>query len=297
LNAASAEPNFEIRYRVFDIRSSGLYLRPMNRPTLVREIYRKKSFLCVGLDTEISKLPAHLRERPDAVLEFNRRIIDATRDLCVAYKPNLAFYEALGPAGWQILADTVAYIGNEHFIIADAKRGDIGNTSRMYAEAFFEKLGCSAITVAPYMGEDSVAPFLGFPDKWAIVLALTSNRGSADFQLTGQVGDDGDRLYEKVLRRVQTWGTPANLMFVVGATHPEAFARVRELAPDHFLLVPGVGAQGGDLAAICRYGLIPDCGLLVNASRSILYASGGEDFADAARAEAQRMQEEMAKLL
>jgi orotidine-5'-phosphate decarboxylase len=268
----------------------------MNRAALVAEIFRKKSFLCVGLDTELARIPVHLRSRPDAILEFNRRIVDATRDLCVAYKPNLAFYEALGPDGWKVLADTIEYIGHEHFIIADAKRGDIGNTSRMYAEAFFQRLGCDAVTVAPYMGEDSVTPFLDFPGKWVVLLALTSNRGSADFQQLAN-GGEGRKLFEEVLLRAQAWGRPDNLMFVVGATHPEAFARVRELAPDHFLLVPGVGAQGGDLAAICRHGLNRDCGLLVNASRSILYASPGEDFAEKARAEAAALQQEMAGVL
>jgi orotidine-5'-phosphate decarboxylase len=214
----------------------------------------------------------------------------------VAYKPNLAFYESLGPAGWHTLAKTVDYIGNQHFIIADAKRGDIGNTSRMYAEAFFSKLNFDAVTVAPYMGEDSVTPFLGFEGKWVILLALTSNKGSTDFQ-RDRLEDGGAQLWEKVLRRAQDWGTPDNLMFVVGATHPEAFIRVREIAPKSFLLVPGVGAQGGDLAAICQHGLTRDCGLLVNASRSILYASSGEDFAEKARAEAMKMQQEMADLL
>jgi orotidine-5'-phosphate decarboxylase len=268
----------------------------MNRATLVSEIFRKKTFLCVGLDTELAKVPQHLLHLEDPVLEFNRQIIDATRDLCVAYKPNIAFYEALGPNGWHTLAKTVQYIGKEHLIIADAKRGDIGNTSRMYAEAFFNQLGCDAVTVAPYMGEDSVGPFLGFPDKWAIVLALTSNKGSNDFQLDW-LEDSRQPLWEKVLHRTQTWGTPENLMFVVGATHPEAFLRVREIAPDHFLLVPGVGAQGGDLAAICHNGLTRDGGLLINASRSILYASSGEDFAQKATEEAKRLQQEMKLLL
>ncbi len=268
----------------------------MDRKTLVSEIFRKKSFLCVGLDTEPARLPLHLQGRPDAIFEFNRQIIDATRDLCVAYKPNLAFYEALGSAGWQAFERTVEYIGKQHFIIADAKRGDIGNTSRLYASAFFERLGCDAVTVAPYMGEDSVAPFLDFPGKWAIVLALTSNKGSADFQ-QHRLENGGEQVWENVLQTVQHWGTPENLMFVVGATHPEAFARVRALVPDHFLLVPGVGAQGGDLAAICRHGLTREGGLLVNAARSIIYASSGTDFAAAARVEAHRMQEEMADLL
>ena len=272
------------------------YLRPMHRDQLVSAIFQKKSFLCVGLDTELSKIPRHLREIPDPVFAFNKAIIDATRDLCVAYKPNLAFYEALGPSGWITLQKTVEYIGNEHFTIADAKRGDIGNTSRMYAEAFFNQLHFDAVTIAPYMGADSVTPFLGFSGKWAILLALTSNAGSADFQQHKLVATD-EPLWEEVLHRAQGWGSPENLMFVVGATHPEAFARVRELAPDSFLLVPGVGAQGGDLAAICRYGLTKECGLLVNASRSILYASDGEDFAERAREEAKRMQEAMAGLL
>lgn len=268
----------------------------MNRATLVSEIFQKKTFLCVGLDTERSKIPSHLLGHEDPVFEFNRQIIDATRDLCVAYKPNLAFYEALGPAGWQTLARTIEYIGNQHFIIADAKRGDIGNTSRMYAEAFFNQLGCDAVTIAPYMGEDSVAPFIGYADKWAIVLALTSNQGSNDFQ-RDQLEATQHPLWEKVLQRTQNWGTPENLMFVVGATHPEAFIRVRELAAEHFLLVPGVGAQGGDLAAICKHGMNSDCGLLVNASRSILYAASGEDFALKARAEAKRLQQEMETIL
>lgn len=268
----------------------------MNRKTLVKKIREKQTFLCVGLDPEISKLPPHLLDARDPVFEFCKQIIDATRSHCVAYKPNLAFFEALGAKGFQTFAKVVKYIGNQHFIIADAKRGDIGNTSRMYAEAFFQKMKCDAITIAPYMGEDSVKPFLEFKNKWAIVLALTSNRGSADFQTTVQA-DTGEPLFEKVLRRVQQWGTPDNLMFVVGATHPEAFRRVREICPKNFLLVPGVGAQGGDLEAIARAGLTRDCGLLVNASRSILYASSGLDFAEAAAAEAQKLQLQMAGLL
>lgn len=272
------------------------YLCDMNRTTLVSEIFSKKTFLCVGLDAELSKIPKHLQGSEDPVFDFNRQIIDATRTYCVAYKPNLAFYEALGPKGWETLQKTIQYIGNEHFIIADAKRGDIGNTSRMYAEAFFNQLGCDAVTIAPYMGEDSVTPFLGFADKWAILLALTSNQGSNDFQ-RHWLEDSRQPLWENVLSRSQDWGTPQNLMFVVGATHPEAFVRVREIAPEHFLLVPGVGAQGGDLKAICQYGMTSDCGLLVNASRSILYASSGEDFAQKASEEAQRLQQEMEMLL
>ena len=268
----------------------------MNRATLVSEIFRKKTFLCVGLDTELSKIPPHLLGSEDPILEFNRQIIDATRALCVAYKPNIAFYEALGPNGWHTLARTLEYIGDQHFIIADAKRGDIGNTSRMYAEAFFNQLGCDAVTVAPYMGEDSVGPFLGFEGKWAILLALTSNQGSNDFQ-RDWLEDSRQAVWEKVLQRSQQWGTPENLMFVIGATHPEAFIRVREIAPEHFLLVPGVGAQGGDLAAISEHGMNQDCGLLVNASRSILYASSGEDFAQKASEEAKRLQQTMKMLL
>jgi orotidine-5'-phosphate decarboxylase len=268
----------------------------MDRSKLVSEIFRKKSFLCVGLDTELSKIPAFLRQSDDPVFEFNRAIINATKDLCVAYKPNLAFYEAMGPSGWETLAKTVSYIGPSHFIIADAKRGDIGNTSRMYAEAFFHQLACDAVTVAPYMGADSVTPFLGFDGKWAIVLVLTSNTGSADFQ-KAWLEDSRQPLWEKVLEQAHTWGTPCDTMFVVGATHPEAFARVRQIAPDHFLLVPGVGAQGGDLESICQYGMNGDVGLLVNSSRSILYASSGPDFAQKAREEAQRLQAEMEKLM
>ena len=272
------------------------YFCAMNRTELVAEIFRKKSFLCVGLDTEWSKIPAHLLTAEDPVFEFNRQIIDATRDYCVAYKPNLAFYEALGPSGWVSFAKTIEYIGHQHFIIADAKRGDIGNTSRMYAEAFFQRMDCDAVTVAPYMGEDSVAPFLGFPGKWAIVLVHTSNQGSQDFQREW-LEDSRMPLWENVLVKTQEWGTPENLMFVVGATHPESFIRVRELAPDHFLLVPGVGAQGGDLASICEHGMNRDCGLLINASRSIIYASNGTDFALKASAEAKRLQSEMEILL
>lgn len=268
----------------------------MNRSQLVAEIFRKKTFLCVGLDTEWSKIPDHLLSTQDPVFEFNRQIIDATRDYCVAYKPNLAFYEALGPNGWISLAKTIEYIGRQHFIIADAKRGDIGNTSRMYAEAFFQRMNCDAVTIAPYMGEDSVAPFLGFPGKWAIVLALTSNLGSQDFQREW-LEDSRLSLWEKVMVKTQEWGSSENLMFVVGATHPESFIRVREIAPEHFLLVPGVGAQGGDLAEICQHGLNKDCGLLINASRSIIYASSGADFALKAGEEAKRLQSEMEKIL
>lgn len=264
----------------------------MTRAELVAQIRRKKSFVCVGLDTEWSKIPAHLLETEDPVFEFNKAIIDATRDLCVAYKPNLAFYEALGIQGWLSLQKTIDYIGKEHFTIADAKRGDIGNTSRLYAQTFFETYSFDSVTVAPYMGADSVQPFLDFPNKWVILLALTSNEGSNDFQFAQQ--EESIPLYEKVMRKAMSWGSPENLMFVVGATHPEKFADIRRIAPTHFLLVPGVGAQGGDLAALCQYGLTEDIGLLVNASRGIIYAGSGLDFAEKARAAAQDIQQQMA---
>lgn len=267
----------------------------MNRAALIAQIRRKKSFLCVGLDTEWSKIPAHLLETEDPIFEFNKAIIDATRDLCVAYKPNLAFYEAHGPQGWQSLQKTIAHIGEEHFTIADAKRGDIGNTSRLYAQTFFETYTFDSVTVAPYMGADSVQPFLDFPNKWVILLALTSNEGSSDFQLGLQ--DQSMPLYEKVMRKAMNWGTPENLMFVVGATHPDKFADIRRIAPDHFLLVPGVGTQGGDLEALCKFGLNADIGLLVNASRGIIYAGTGLDFADKARAAAMEIQQQMATFI
>jgi orotidine-5'-phosphate decarboxylase len=267
----------------------------MNRQELVAQIRQKKSFLCVGLDTEWAKIPTHLLDTEDPVFEFNKAIIDATRDLCVAYKPNLAFYEANGPQGWISLQKTIAYIGTSHFTIADAKRGDIGNTSRLYAQTFFETYAFDSVTVAPYMGADSVQPFLDFPNKWVILLALTSNAGSADFQFGIQ--DESGPLFEKVMRKAMTWGTPDNLMFVVGATHPEKFADIRKIAPDHFLLVPGVGAQGGDLEALCHYGLNDEVGLLVNASRGIIYAGNGLDFAAHARAAAADIQGQMVKLL
>lgn len=260
----------------------------MTRQELFSAIQRKRSFLCVGLDTDPAKLPAHLQ---GDVLAFNKAIIDATRDYCVAYKPNTAFYEALGLEGMRILKDTIDYIGAEHFVIADAKRGDIGNTSGYYASFAFHTLGADAITVAPYMGADSVQPFLAYPGKWAIVLALTSNSGSEDFQ-HGQPGDAAP-LYARVMRRAQTWGSPDQLMFVCGATHPEKFAELRQLAPDHFFLVPGIGAQGGDLDAVCRHGMNAECGLLVNSSRGILYAASDAHFAEAARAAAHELQQQM----
>lgn len=267
----------------------------MTRLELHEQIRSKRTYLCVGLDTEYERLPRHLLKYEDPVYEFNRQIIDATRDLCVAYKPNLAFYEAQGARGWASLQKTLAYIPEEHFTIADAKRGDIGNTSRLYARAFFEELGFDAVTVAPYMGEDSVAPFLGFEGKWVILLALTSNRGSRDFQMDRQ--ENGQPLYEKVMRRAQQWGGPDQLMFVVGATHPEHFEEVRRIAPEHFLLVPGIGAQGGGLQAVSRYGFNDQCGLLVNSSRGIIFAGEGEDFAEKARVASAEVQGEMAKLL
>jgi orotidine-5'-phosphate decarboxylase len=263
----------------------------MTRTELSAQIFEKKTCLCVGLDPEISKMPDHLRDEPDAVFIFCREIIDATRPFCVAYKPNLAFFEALGTTGHQIFDKIVRHIGKQHLVIADAKRGDIGNTSRLYATAFFEKMPCDAITIAPYMGEDSVKPFLGFDGKWAIVLGLTSNPGSRDFQMERLA--DGSFLWEKTLETVAKWGNKNNLMFVVGATQTAHFQRVRQILPDHFLLVPGVGAQGGDLEETMRIGLNSDGGLLINATRSVIYASDGRDFAEAAAAEARRLSGEM----
>jgi orotidine-5'-phosphate decarboxylase len=262
----------------------------MTRQQLVDQIFQKRSYLCVGLDSDISKIPKHLLSHTDPVFEFNRQIIDATKDLCVSYKINTAFYEVRGVKGWETLEKTVNYIPAEHFKIADAKRGDIGNTSSQYAKAFFETLLFDAITVSPYMGEDSVKPFLQQEGKWAIVLALTSNKGANDFEL--QQSGDG-LLYEKILKTVSKWGTPGNLMFVIGATHTGEFIKIRKLIPDHFYLVPGVGAQGGSLKEISEKAMIKDCGILVNLSRSIIFASGKEDFAKAARVIAQKYQAEM----
>jgi orotidine-5'-phosphate decarboxylase len=266
----------------------------MNRNQLVEQIKLKKSFLCVGLDTDITRIPEFLLDYEDPVFEFNKRIIDATNDLCVSYKLNTAFYESRGVAGWTSLVNTWSYIPERCFTIADAKRGDIGNTSAMYAQAFFNKemsgMGFDSITVAPYMGEDSVKPFLGFNDKWVILLALTSNEGGKDFQLL----DAGSmRLFEEVIRKANQWAGADRMMFVVGATRGEYFKAVRRSAPDNFLLVPGVGAQGGDLSAVCEYGMNRDCGLLINASRSIIYASADKDFTDAARQEAMQLQQQM----
>ena len=254
----------------------------------------KKSFLCVGLDTDTKKIPQHLLNEEDPIFAFNKAIIDATAPYCVSYKPNLAFYEAFGIKGMMAFEKTINYLKENypnHFIIADAKRGDIGNTSAMYARTFFEEYNIDALTVAPYMGEDSVTPFLGYQDKWVVLLALTSNKGSHDFQLTADT--EGERLFEKVLRRSQEWGNDENMMYVVGATQGAMFADIRKLAPNHFLLVPGVGAQGGSLQEVCKYGMIKDCGLLVNSSRGIIYASNQEDFAKVAAQKAKELQQEM----
>lgn len=270
----------------------------MNKQQLFENIRRKKSFLCVGLDTDIKKIPQHLLTEEDPIFAFNKAIIDATADLCVAYKPNLAFYESLGLEGWKAFEKTVHYLKENYpdqFIIADAKRGDIGNTSEMYARSFFEHLDIDAVTVAPYMGEDSVKPFLNYEGHWVIVLGLTSNKGSQDFQFTADA--QGERLFEKVLRVTQTWATDDQLMFVVGATQGKLFTDVRRIVPNHFLLVPGVGAQGGSLQEVAQYGMNDHCGLLVNSSRGIIYADKSEAFAGAARSEAQKIQQEMETLL
>ncbi len=267
----------------------------MNRTELIDQIKRKRSFLCVGLDTDISKIPEHLLDHEDPVFEFNRQIIEATADLCVAYKPNIAFYECRGVDGWKSLQRTWEVLPKDCLSIADAKRGDIGNTSKMYAKAFFDYetsgLDFDAITIAPYMGSDSVQPFLGFEGKWAIVLALTSNIGGLDFQTIPD--SEGVQFFERVIQKTNTWGDIDNLMYVVGATRGEAFTAIRKHAPRHFLLVPGVGAQGGSLRDVCQYGMNADCGLLVNATRSIIYASSGRDFAEKARQEAETLQKEM----
>lgn len=267
----------------------------MHRNVLIETIRDKKSFLCVGLDTDPSKMPAHLRNNSNAVFEFNKAIIDATKDLCVSYKINTAFYEAMGTKGWEAMEQTVDYIPATHFKIADAKRGDIGNTSSQYARAFFETLNFDAITVAPYMGEDSVRPFLEYEDKWTIVLGLTSNKGADDFEMKQLA--NGELLYEKVISTIAAWGSINNLMFVTGATQASQLANIRKIIPDHFLLVPGVGFQGGSLKEVAEHGKNKDCGLLVNASRAIIYASDGEDFASEARHIALEYQAEMASLL
>lgn len=267
----------------------------MNYQQLKEQIFAKKSFLCVGLDTDIRKIPAHLLQADDPIFEFNRQIIDATAPYCVAYKPNLAFYESMGIKGMVAFEKTIKYLKEncpEHFIIADAKRGDIGNTSKMYARTFFEEYDVDALTVAPYMGEDSITPFLEYEGKWVVVLALTSNKGSHDFQLTEDPA--GERLFEKVLRVTQQWSNSENMMYVVGATQGKMFEDIRRIVPRHFLLVPGVGAQGGSLQEVCKYGITKDCGLLVNSSRGIIYASNGEDFAQVAATQAHELQLQMA---
>ena len=273
-------------------------MRIMTRQELIENIRRKQSFLCVGLDTDIQKVPQCLMTEDDPVFAFNKAIIDATAPYCIAYKPNIAFYEAMGVKGWMAFEKTIEYIRKNYpdqFIIADAKRGDIGNTSKLYARTFFDTLDVDAVTVAPYMGEDSVSPFMGHEGKWVILLALTSNKGSFDFQLTED--RDGERLFEKVLRKSQEWGDESQMMYVVGATQGQAFEDIRKIVPNHFLLVPGIGAQGGSLEEVCRYGMTKDCGLIVNSSRAIIYASNGEDFAQKAGIEAHKVQQQMERQL
>ncbi len=284
----------------------------MNKAEIVARIRQKQSFLCVGLDTDIQKIPAHLRQEKDPIFAFNRQVIDATADYCVAYKLNTAFYEAQGVPGWESLQKTVEYIPTDFFTIADAKRGDIGNTSGLYARAFFDNLPFDAVTVAPYMGKDSVTPFLEYADKWTILLVLTSNAGSSDFQRlsvnpefkkvnggewTLSLNEENEYLFEKVIKTSLQWADESQMMYVVGATRAEQLAEIRQLIPNHFLLVPGVGAQGGDLEAVVKYGINKEVGLLVNSSRAIIYASGGADFAQRAGQEARKVCEEMRKLL
>lgn len=266
----------------------------MTRQELIDNIKTRRTFLCVGLDTDLAKMPAHVREQADPVFTFNKAIIDATAPYCIAYKPNTAFYESMGLEGWKALEKTIEYIKREypqHFVIADAKRGDIGNTSRMYAATFFNELNSDAVTVAPYMGEDSVTPFLDYDGKWVVLLALTSNKGSHDFQFTED--KEGMPLWEKVIRRSSEWAGIDKMMYVVGATQGAMFAEIRRVASESFLLVPGVGAQGGSLEEVCKYGMTQDCGLLVNSSRGIIYAGSGEDFAQAAAKEAAKLQAQM----
>ena len=270
----------------------------MTRKELIASIQRKRSFLCVGLDTDLKKVPAHLLQEENPVFAFNKAIIDATAPYCVAYKPNLAFYESMGVKGWIAFEKTVAYLRENYpdqFIIADAKRGDIGNTSAMYARTFFEEMDLDAVTVAPYMGEDSVTPFLGYEGKWVILLALTSNKGSHDFQLTEDA--QGEKLFEKVLRKSQEWAGNDQMMYVVGATQGKAFEDIRRIAPHHFLLVPGIGAQGGSLEEVCKYGMTSECGLIVNSSRAIIYADATERFAQVAGEKAREVQAQMAQEL
>ncbi len=270
----------------------------MTRQQIIEQIFNKKTFLCVGLDTDIRKIPQCLLNEEDPTFEFNKQIIDATAPYCIAYKPNLAFYESMGVKGIVSFKKTIDYLKenySQHFIIADAKRGDIGNTSTMYARSFFEDFGVDSLTVAPYMGEDSVKPFLEYEGKWVILLALTSNAGSHDFQLTEDA--QGERLFEKVLRKSMSWGNKDNMMYVVGATQGQMFEDIRKIAPDHFLLVPGVGAQGGSLQEVCKYGMTKECGLIVNSSRGIIYASQSDNFAQAAAEKAKALQLQMAEEL
>ena len=277
----------------------------MTRQELFNNILKKKSFLCVGLDTDITKIPRHLLEYDDPVFEFNKQIIDATKDLCIAYKPNIAFYESLGAKGWESLEKTLTCIPDDIFTIADAKRGDIGNSSEHYAKTFFETYNFDAVTVTPYMGRDSVMPFLNYKDKWVILLALTSNEGALDFQISPSTplhaktsGEQESRLlFEEVLFKSSQWGSPENMMYVIGATRAEMFKKVREIVPEHFLLVPGIGTQGGNLDEVAGFGMNKHCGLIVNASRSIIYAGDGQDFAEKAREKALAIKKDMAKLL
>lgn len=270
----------------------------MNRQQLIDTIYTKKTFLCVGLDTDITKIPQNLLTSDDPIFEFNKQIIDATQEHCMAYKPNLAFYECYGIRGMRAFESTIRYLKDNypnHLIIADAKRGDIGNTSKMYAKTFFEEYDVDALTVAPYMGEDSVTPFLTYPDKWVVLLALTSNKGSFDFQLIQDA--EGRQLFESVLDKSQQWGNKENMMYVVGATRGSMFETIRQHCPDHFLLVPGVGAQGGSLQEVCQYGMTDECGLIVNSSRAIIYAANDAYFAEAAADAAKKVHDEMAAIL
>lgn len=272
----------------------------MHRKVLIGEIKKKRSYLCVGLDTDISKIPGHLKGKPNAVFEFNRQIIDATKDLCVSYKINTAFYEAMGAKGWEAMEQTVNYIPSTHFKIADAKRGDIGNTSSQYAKAFFETLNFDAITIAPYMGEDSIRPFLEYENKWSIVLGLTSNKGAFDFEMLKVVDENSNNskfLYENVIETICKWGNTDNLMFVTGATQASELTNIRKIIPEHFLLVPGVGFQGGNLNEVSQAGMNKDCGILVNISRAIIYAGQNENFATEAREIALQYQTEMSTLL
>jgi orotidine-5'-phosphate decarboxylase len=267
----------------------------MNKKELVHQIFTKKTFLCVGLDTEMSKIPVHLLDSEDPIFEFNKAIIDATAEYCVAYKPNIAFYEALGVKGWQSLEKTINYIPKTHFTIADAKRGDIGNTSRLYAQTFFQTYDFDSITVAPYMGEDSVKPFFEYDEKWVILLGLTSNVGSGDFQFLKTSNETF--LYQNVIKKAQEWGSPEQLMFVIGATHPEKFAEIRKISPDNFYLVPGIGAQGGDLEGVVKNGRNEEVGLLVNSARAIIYAGNDSFFQEKSNDEAKKVQKKMASML